>query len=97
MSGALGRFVTCTGHIGQDGLIVKESIENTFNLEQKSPPLPLRDQLVLLFRLLRKSNPTTDPGQEDIPGQKCPYYTAIFTTNNDPMFVLGQVLAQVGF
>ena len=97
VTGALAKFVNCTAHIGHDGLIVKESIDNTFDLGQKSPPLPLKDQLVLLFRLLKKANPTTEPGQEDIPGEKCPYYTAIFTTNNDPMFVLGQVLAQDGF
>ena len=97
VSGTLAKFVNSTAHIGPDGIEVKESIDNTFDLGQKSPPLPMKNQLALLFRLLKKANPTTNPGQEEVPGQKCPYYTAIFTCTNEPMFVLGQVLAQVGF
>ena len=89
MSGGLAKFVDLEAFVGQNGFEVKESIRKTFDLGQPSAPFSLKQELVLLFRLFCKSNPTTKSGGYDFP-----YYKAIFTGSRKPLWMLGQVLAQ---
>jgi len=88
VSAHLKKFVKLETFVGRYQLEVKESLDCRMKLPHPSPKVSLRDELVVLYRLLLKCNRQTHGGKDFI------LYNAVLTTNRNGHWILAHVLGR---